>query len=233
MTGLEDKEKDENGGLYGPTESDIERFNREDSDYLDERKRDAKSALWKLIAGGVFMLLVASMFLNVLLPAFSRNRQVDRTPVRIAGTVTRVFDGRTIGVEIDGLEHTVRYIGVDTPVFGDRFYDLAIAANRQWIFGQRVLLEADELDANSEGHLLRYVWLDDAMVNLNLVAVGLSRAITNGPNDRYDELFIEFEDTAKSQDIGIWEGVEAQRSAHWSARSLVPAIFSLPIRSRA
>ncbi len=208
MTGPQDKDDhdpDDFAGLHGPSESDIERFNREDAEYLDERKRDARTAVWKLIAGGVFMLLVASMFLNVLLPAFSRNRHIETGPERTAATVTQVFDGRTISVDVGGAERTVRYIGVETPLFGDRFYDLAIAANRQWLLGQDILLEADELDADREGRLLRYVWLDGAMINLNLIAVGLSKSADSGENNRYAEQLNDAQESAKASAIGIWE----------------------------
>ncbi len=208
----DNNDKDENG-LYGPSESDIERFNREDSDYLHQRKREARSALWKLVAGGVFMLLVASMFLNVLLPAFSRTRHIDTGPERIAANVIRVLDGRTIGIEIDGVESIVRYIGVETPIFGNPWYEVAIAANTQWMLGQQVLIEADNQDADAEGRLLRYVWIDGAMVNLNLIASGLSEASTSGPNRRYGAIFDQVEQTARSQNLGIWTEIEAERSA--------------------
>lgn len=216
MTGPNEQDDNDSGdldGLHGPTESDIERFNREDSEYLDYRKRDARAAAWKLIAGGVFMLFVAAMFLNVLLPAFTRNRQIDVGPVRTPATVTRIFDGRTIGVEVDGVERTIRYIGVETPIFGDRFYELAIEANTQWMLGADVQLEADELDADREGRLLRYVWLDGGMVNNSLIAVGLAEAETTGPNRRYADLFADAEAAARANAAGIWEDVEPDRSA--------------------
>lgn len=238
MTGPNDTDdhgSDDLGGLHGPSESDIERFNREDADYLVQRKRDARSALWKLIAGGVFMLLVASMFLNVLLPAFSRNRHVDTGPVRTPGTVTRVFDGRTIGVQVNGVEQTIRYIGVETPIFGDRMYQLAIDANRQWLLGQDVLLEADERDADREGRLLRYVWLDGGMINHSLIAVGLSKSVDSGDNDRYAELFNDAEATARESAIGIWEQVESERAVQETRRgqqsSPVPALALTPDRA--
>lgn len=213
MNGSTDNDEKDDNGLYGPSESDIERFNREDSDYLYQRKRDARSALWKLIAGGVFIIIVASMFLNVLLPAFSRVRRVDNVLERVPATVTRVLDGRTIGIEINGVESTVRYIGVETPVFGDPWYEVAIAANTQWTSGQQVLLEADELDADAEGRLLRYVWLDGAMVNLNLVATGLAKAARFGPNRRYGPVFDEVEQAARSKQQGIWALIEGEQSA--------------------
>ncbi len=213
MAGPDDNEKDDLGGLYGPTESDIERFNREDAEYLDQRKRDAKSALWKLLAGAVFIIFVSAMFLNVLSPAFTRTRSVDTGPERIPGTVKQVFDGRTISVEIDGIERTVRYIGVETPLFGDRLYDLVIAANREWLLGQEVLLEADEQDSDREGRLLRYVWLDGGMVNVNLIALGLSKFDDTGENDRYAEFFGNAESSARDEGRGLWAPVEGERSA--------------------
>lgn len=213
MNGPTDNDEKDDNGLYGPSESDIERFNREDEGYLDRRKSDARSALWKLVAGAVLMLLVASMFLNVLLPAFSRARHVDTAPERISATVTRVLDGRTIGVEINGVERTVRYIGVETPLFGDPWYEVAIAANTQWISGQQVMIEADDVDMDSEGRLLRYVWLDGSMINLNLVAVGLSTVDRFGQNQRYSDHFDDLEQAARSQNLGIWAPVEGERSA--------------------
>ena len=227
MNGPTDNDDKDDNGLYGPSESDIERFNREDEDYLDRRKSDARSALWKLVAGAVFMLLVASMFLNVLLPAFSRGRHVDTGPERIPATVTRVMDGRTIGVEVDGVERVVRYIGVETPLFGDPWYEVATAANTQWLLGQSVLIEADEVDTDSEGRLLRYVWLDGSMINLNLVATGLSKVDRFGRNQRYSDHFDDLEQAARSQNLGIWAPLEGERSAYLpGSTALSPAASS-------
>jgi micrococcal nuclease len=226
MNGPNDNEKDTNG-LFGPSESDLERFGGEDEQddlseegYLLHRKREARSALWKLIAGAVFMLLVASMLLNVLLPALSRVRRTESAPERVPAVVTRVFDGRTIAIEIDGIESTVRYIGVETPVFGDPLYELAIAANREWTIGQQVLLEADEQNADAEGRLLRYVWLDGAMINLNLLATGLSKVTAFNDNERYRDVFREVEEGARSQNLGIWKQPENERSASLLSRTL-------------
>lgn len=213
VTSPEDNGFDRHDGLHGPSESDMERFNREDAEYLHGRKREARTALWKLIAGAIGILFAASMVMNVLLPAISRNPGVPAGPERTPATVTRIFDGRTIAVEVDGLQQTVRYIGVETPEFGDPLYETATAANQQWILGREVLLEADQQDVDSQGRLLRYVWLDDAMINLNLVAVGLSRADTDGSNNRYNDLFTELEDAARARGIGIWQDAEGQRSA--------------------
>lgn len=213
MTGPDDNERDNFPGLHGPSQSDMDRFNREEAEYLDERKRDAKSAVWKLVAGAVFILVAGSMVLNVLLPALSRNQPVSTGPERTPATVLRVFDGRTIGVEVDGAERTVRYIGIDIPEFGDPLYEVAVEANRQWLIGSDVLLEADEVEVDEQGRLLRYVWLDGAMINETMLAAGLASVDGPGPNSRYRDALEATEDNARSRGLGIWNDVEGDRTA--------------------
>ena len=67
----------------------------------------------------------------------------------------------------------VRYIGVATPEYGHPWYDLVTDVNRNWVVGKEVDLERDKVDSDSQGRLLRYVYLDGAMVNAALIAVGL------------------------------------------------------------
>lgn len=188
----------------GPSASDIERYNSEDYEYLHAQKRGAGLALWKLVAGAVFILFAASMVFNVLMPALNNGSNLQ--PERSTGRVTRVIDGHTITVEMDGAEHTVRYIGVQPPAFGEPFYETAIAANEFWLSGQEVELEADARDTDQQGRLLRYVWVNEAMVNLNLVGVGFARAADSGRNNRYAAVFQRVEQNARAQGLGIWSG---------------------------
>lgn len=206
MTGPhnDDRDNDEDR-LYGPSDRDLERFNREDRPSESPTRRLVRVALWKVIAGLVITFIVASMLLNVLVPVFGGSREVATGPQRVPATVTRVFDGRTIAVQIDGIEKTVRYIGLDIPEYGNVYYDLAIEANRQWIYGQEVLLEADRVETDSDGRLLRYVWFDESMVNLNLIASGLARVSPADRNDRYSDYFRDLEEQARSREIGIWD----------------------------
>lgn len=215
LNGLEDKDGDRQDELHGPSESDLRRYGEDsgfsdpdEDSYLSYRKQEARSALWKLVVAGVAIIFAASMVMNVLLPAFNRANSDDpyipSAPDRIEATVTRVLDGRTIAVEVDGAEETVRYIGVESPATTNRYFNLAIQANREWTLGQDVMLEADTRDADSEGRLLRYVWLHGAMVNLNLVAAGLSTVSADTANNRYSNLFMQLEESARSQGIGVW-----------------------------
>jgi micrococcal nuclease len=55
-------------------------------------------------------------------------------------TVTQIIDGDTIDVAIGGTPYRVRYIGMDTPEWGDYFFSEATEANRALVEGQQVVL---------------------------------------------------------------------------------------------
>jgi endonuclease YncB( thermonuclease family) len=87
--------------------------------------------------------------------------------------VTHVVDGDTIDVEIDGVEYTVRYIGVNTPETVDPrrgvecFGPEASAFNKQLVEGQTVGLEKDV--SETEYGRCCGMWLGGEMVNATLV----------------------------------------------------------------
>lgn len=127
------------------------------------------------------------------------------------GRVTRVIDGDTIDVDIDGEIFRVRYIGIDTPetqhpVRGEEPYGREAAAfNHKLVDGRRVQLEKDISETDRYGRLLRYVWLPDAnMVNALLVARGYARVSTYPPDVRHAQDFLELERLARLEGIGLW-----------------------------
>jgi hypothetical protein len=81
---------------------------------------------------------------------------------RVVGTVTDVWSGDSIQVNINGQSYEVRYIGVDA---GDQPAD----TNRQLVEGKQVLLITDTTDADEFGRLPRYVIADGVFVNLELL----------------------------------------------------------------
>ena len=115
--------------------------------------------------------------------------------------VTRVIDGDTIEIE-DG-QH-VRYIGIDTPERGEPYYWEALRANRDLVAGKRVRLEKDVTDQDKYGRLLRYVWVDDTMVDAELVRQGYAYSYSYAPNLRYQEHFLRLEKEAREQRRGLW-----------------------------
>ena len=121
--------------------------------------------------------------------------------------VTRVIDGDTI--EIQGGER-VRYIGIDAPEIVhpskpvEYFGEEATEKNRELVEGKRVRLEGDVEDRDEYGRWLRYVWRDDVMVNAELVRLGYAYSYSLPPNVKYQELFLQLEQEAREQGLGLW-----------------------------
>ena len=129
---------------------------------------------------------------------------------RETARVLRVIDGDTILVEVDGREERVRYIGVDTPetVAPDRppgcFGQEASAANRALVEGKTVQLERDISERDRFGRQLRYVYVDGALVNEELLRQGYAAATTFPPDVREDGRFRTIERTAREAGRGLW-----------------------------
>ena len=121
--------------------------------------------------------------------------------------VDRVVDGDTIELS-DGRK--VRYIGIDTPETKDPrkevqcFGEEASAYNQDLVEGKVVALEADVADKDQYDRLLRYVWLEDEMINKKLVAEGYAYASSYPPNVKYQAQFKLAQQQAREQNLGLW-----------------------------
>jgi len=121
--------------------------------------------------------------------------------------VDRVVDGDTIELS-DGRK--VRYIGIDTPETKDPrkevqcFGEEASAYNQDLVEGKVVALEADVADKDRYDRLLRYVWLEDEMINKKLVAEGYAYASSYPPNVKYQAQFKLAQQQAREQNLGLW-----------------------------
>ncbi|NMB63090.1 MAG: hypothetical protein GYA18_12250 [Chloroflexi bacterium] len=91
--------------------------------------------------------------------------------------VTRVIDGDSIEVEMDGQKEQVRYIGVNAPEYYSEERAAAVVAadlNRSLVEGQYVLLIRDVSDRDKYERLLRYVFSENGFVNAILVEEGVA-----------------------------------------------------------
>ncbi len=121
-------------------------------------------------------------------------------------TVARVIDGDTI--ELASGER-LRYIGINAPENTSQkecFGQEATAANRQLVEGKQVRLEKDVSETDRYGRLLRYVYLDNEMINEILVAQGYAFASAYPPDVKYQENFSTQEKTARERGSGLWGG---------------------------
>jgi endonuclease YncB( thermonuclease family) len=132
-----------------------------------------------------------------------------------AAVVTRIVDGDTIRVDINGTEYPVRYIGIDSPEPDatdpavKKLADAATATNAALVEGREVVLERDVSETDRFDRLLRNVWLVDGggsqvLVNLELVRLGFAKVTTFEPDTKYVGLLTTAEAAAKAESLGLW-----------------------------
>ena len=130
--------------------------------------------------------------------------------------VTRVIDGDTIELE-NG--QVVRYLLIDTPetVHPEKpvecFGPEATERNRQLVEGRRVRLEKDVTDRDAYGRLLRYVYIDEAMVQGELIREGYGYVYSRQPDVKYLRDIAALEREAREQGAGLWMACEASPEA--------------------
>jgi micrococcal nuclease len=115
--------------------------------------------------------------------------------------VKRVVDGDTILLE-DG--RRVRYLGINTPEFGEPYSRRARNLNAALVRGREVQLELDQESVDSYGRILAYVHAGRDFVNARLVHEGLAHAFFIGPGSRHNDLFLRLQEEAKAGRLGIW-----------------------------
>ncbi len=128
------------------------------------------------------------------------------------GQVTRVVDGDTVHVRLDGRDETVRYIGVDTPETKKPgtpvqcFGKAASRENERLVAGERVRLRYDAERRDRYGRLLAYVYRrrDGLWVNGTLVRKGFATTLTIAPNVAHAGELRSLERGAQRRDRGLW-----------------------------
>lgn len=130
-------------------------------------------------------------------------------PDLLEATVTKVINGYTIEVEVDGVTQEVRYLGIDAPLASACYAMDSTDANIVLVQNQTVYLERQRSNADREGHLLRDVWVQDAngnltLVSAQLVAEGAAESKTARPNTRFRGWLDSAEAQAERSDAGMW-----------------------------
>jgi micrococcal nuclease len=134
----------------------------------------------------------------LLMPLFACGTSPD------TARVAQVIDGDTIIIDTG---QRVRYIGIDTPEVypNQEAYGIeAWQANRKLVEGKEVRLEPDVSDTDKYGRLLRYVYVNDILVNTELVRLGLAEAKAYPPDIKYQQLLEQLEREARQAGRGMW-----------------------------
>lgn len=119
--------------------------------------------------------------------------------------VLKVLDGDTIEVQIDGKVESVRLIGINTPEVGRYYFTKSTDKLKELVYRKTVTLEKDITDKDMYGRLLRYVWFDDMLVNLEMVKEGYAHVYFYEEDIKYANQLLNAENDAKASEIGIWK----------------------------
>lgn len=129
--------------------------------------------------------------------------------------VTKVVDGDTIDVVIDGAKHTVRLLGVDTPETVDPrksvqcFGKEASNEAKRLLSGREVILQKDVSETDMYKRWLRFIYLplEDGnylFVNDYLIREGFAKVLTIPPDVKYTEQFLDAQRQARENKKGLW-----------------------------
>ena len=140
------------------------------------------------------------------LPAELEPQDVDSDrpdPPGVAVVVTRIIDGDSFELSIDGRDDEARLIGVNAPEGEECFGDAARAGFSDRITGEEVFIETAGPERDDFGRLLVYVHAGSLLVNEQLVVDGLAVA-RDQSGHRLAEDFEAAEATARDGERGLW-----------------------------
>ena len=80
----------------------------------------------------------------------------------------------------------------------------ATERNRELVEGQRVRLERDVTDRDAYGRLLRYVYVDDTLVQGELVREGYGYVYSRQPDVKHLRDMAALEGVARDAERGLW-----------------------------
>lgn len=137
----------------------------------------------------------------------------------VEATVTKVVDGDTIWVNINGNNEKVRFIGVNCPEYTTKIEPYGKEATEYTtneLFGKTVYLQKDVSETDDYDRLLRYVWLKKIdtineenirqyLFNAKLVLNGYAKSNYYKPDISFQSYLEKFENEARQNHIGIWE----------------------------
>ena len=127
--------------------------------------------------------------------------------------VTKVTDGDTLQVSINGTTERVRLIGINTPETVDPrklvecFGKEASTRMKELAEGKLVRLEYDDSQDRRDvyGRLLAYVYLEDGqMLNRKMIAEGYAYEYTYLTPYAYQQDFREVQNLARTSSRGLW-----------------------------
>ena len=126
---------------------------------------------------------------------------------------SKSVDGDTAKFELDGKEITVRFLGIDTPetvhpTKGEEPYgkEASNYTKRKLENADKIEIEYDDNASETDKYerALVWVWVDDTLLQEELISNGLARTYMLQDNYKYAWMLQENEEKAKEEKVGIW-----------------------------
>ena len=140
----------------------------------------------------------------------SEPRSSDTGRLGDQAVVIKIINGLTIDVESEGRIYRIRYLGLQIPKEADSGGEGRTSTQRSFEFnrflveGRTVELETGSVEADPNGNLIRYVYVDGEMVNKTLLTNGYATVGGFPATFRYETEFLVAEENAKVNRRGIW-----------------------------
>lgn len=145
--------------------------------------------------------------------------QIPKIDSETSYEVTKVADGDTFKIKVEGQTVTVRMLGIDTPETVDPrkqvqcFGKEASNKTKELLLKHSVTLQTDPTQGMTDkfNRVLAYVYIDDLFVNKYLIENGYAHEYTyNIPYEKQVE-FKEAEKSAREGQKGLWGSLCLQK----------------------
>jgi len=131
--------------------------------------------------------------------AVSKCTNIPDLPDNSIKLVTKIIDGDTFLIEGG---YSVRVLGIDADERGYPCYDAAKTGLEELILNKEVKLEKGKEDLDQYCRYLRYVFLSDKDISLELVKEGLAVARFSPEDVKYREEITQAEKDARENEVG-------------------------------
>lgn len=169
------------------------------------------SKMAKPVLGLIIVLLLALFSNSSITNNQSTEKEVLSEKSQIAA-VTRVIDGDTIEVSLDGKLEKIRLIGINAPESKDPRREVECfgieASNKlnDLAKNKNVILESDPSQSNRDRYnrLLRYVYIDEEDIGFTLISEGYAYEYTYSNQYQNQHLYLNAQRSAEEDKKGLW-----------------------------
>ncbi len=137
----------------------------------------------------------------------------DSNASKIEVKYSKSVDGDTAKFELNGEEITVRFLGIDTPetihpTKGEEPFgkEASNYTKQKLENADKIEIEYDQNASKTDKYerALVWVWVDDTLIQEELIKNGLARTYMLQDNYKYAWILQEDEEKAKEEKVGIW-----------------------------